>query len=104
MTIQILLLGANGQLGHQLSTELLALRPVQALTRAQADLSDPVHLRDALENATALFVPDVIVNAAAYTAVDKAETDTAQALAVNAQSVSVLAEFAQSVGACLVHY
>jgi dTDP-4-dehydrorhamnose reductase len=104
MTIQILLLGANGQLGHQLSTELLALGPVQALTRAQADLSDPVHLRDALENATALFVPDVIVNAAAYTAVDKAETDTTQAMAVNAQSVGVLAEFAQSVGASLVHY
>jgi dTDP-4-dehydrorhamnose reductase len=49
-------------------------------------------------------VPDVIVNAAAYTAVDKAETDTAQAMAVNAQSVGVLAEFAQTVGACLVHY
>ena len=104
MTIQILLLGANGQLGHQLSTELVALGPVQALTRAQADLSDPVHLRDALENTTALFVPDVIVNAAAYTAVDKAETDTTQAMAVNAQSVGVLAEFAQSVGASLVHY
>jgi dTDP-4-dehydrorhamnose reductase len=104
MTIQILLLGAKGQLGHQLSTELLALGPVQALTRAQADLSDPVNLRDALQIAAALFVPDVIVNAAAYTAVDKAETDTAQAMAVNAQSVGVLAEFAQSVGACLVHY
>ncbi len=104
MTIQILLLGANGQLGHQLSTELLALGPVQALTRAQADLSDPVHLRNALQTVTALFVPDVIVNAAAYTAVDKAETDTDQAMAVNAQSAGVLAEFAQSVGACLVHY
>ena len=102
--MNILLLGANGQLGHQLSTELLSLGPVKALTRAQADLSDPVKLRDALQAATALFVPDVVVNAAAYTAVDKAETDTAQAMAVNAQSVGVLAEFAQSVGACLVHY
>ncbi|MEY4316940.1 MAG: NAD(P)-dependent oxidoreductase [Pseudomonadota bacterium] len=102
--MNILLLGANGQLGHQLSTELLALGPVRALTRAQVDLSDPVNLRAALENATALFVPDVIVNAAAYTAVDKAETDAAQATAVNAQSVGVLAEFAHSVGACLVHY
>ncbi len=102
--MSILLLGANGQLGHQLSIELLALGPVNALTRAHADLSDPVHLRDALENATALFVPDVIVNAAAFTAVDKAETDTDQAMAVNAQSAAVLAEFAQSVGACLVHY
>jgi dTDP-4-dehydrorhamnose reductase len=102
--MNILLLGANGQLGHQLSTELLALGPVKALTRAQADLSDPVHLRAALVNATALFVPDVVVNAAAYTAVDKAETDAEQAMAVNAKSVGVLAEFAQSVGACLVHY
>ena len=102
--MNILLLGASGQLGHQLSTELLALGPVKALTRAQADLSNPVNLRDALQTTTALFVPDVIVNAAAYTAVDKAETDTAQAMAVNAQSVGVLAEFAQTVGACLVHY
>ncbi len=102
--MNILLLGANGQLGHHLSTELLALGPMKALTRAQADLSDPVKLRDALQAATTLFVPDVIVNAAAYTAVDKAETDTAQAMAVNAESVGVLAEFAQSVGACLVHY
>jgi dTDP-4-dehydrorhamnose reductase len=102
--MNILLLGANGQLGHQLGTELLALGPVKALTRAQADMSDPVHLRKALENASALFVPGVVVNAAAYTAVDKAETDTAQAMAVNAQSVGVLAEFTQSVGACLVHY
>ncbi len=102
--MNILLLGANGQLGHQLSTELLALGPVKALTRAQADMSDPVHLRKALENTAALFVPDVIVNAAAYTAVDKAETDTTQAMVVNAHSVGVLAEFAQSVGACLVHY
>ncbi len=102
--MNILLLGANGQLGHQLSTELLALGPVKALTRAQADLSDPVNLRNALQTATALFVPEMIVNAAAYTAVDKAETESAQAMAVNAQSVGVLAEFAQSVGACLVHY
>jgi dTDP-4-dehydrorhamnose reductase len=102
--MNILLLGANGQLGRQLSTELLALGPVRALTRAQVDLSDPVNLRAALENATALFVPDVVVNAAAYTAVDKAETDTSQAMAVNARSVGVLAEFAQSLGACLVHY
>ncbi len=102
--MNILLLGANGQLGHQLTTELLTLGPVKALARQHADLSCPDHLRDSLQTATALFVPDVIVNAAAYTAVDKAETDTAQAMAVNVRSVSVLAEFAQSVGACLVHY
>ncbi len=104
MQMKILLLGANGQLGRQLSIELLTLGPVKALTRSQADLSVPLHLRDALERATSVFVPDVIVNAAAYTAVDKAETDVHQAMAVNAQSVEVLAEFAQSLGASFVHY
>lgn len=100
----ILLLGANGQLGYQLSTELLALGRVHALTRAEADMSDPEGLLRSLAKATELFKPTMVVNAAAYTAVDKAETETAQAMAVNAQSVGVLAEFAESMGACLVHY
>ena len=81
--MNILLLGASGQLGHTLSIELLALGSVKALTRAQADLSASMQLRDDLQEATALFVPDVIVNAAAYTAVDKAETETDQALALS---------------------
>ena len=100
----ILLLGANGQLGYQLSTELLALGRVHALTRVEADMSNPEGLRRSLTKATKLFKPTMVVNAAAYTAVDKAESETAQAMAVNAQSVGVLAEFAQSMGACLVHY
>ncbi len=104
MMKRVLLLGSNGQLGHQLSTELLALGPVRALTRVDADLSNPEGLRASLARATEFFMPTVIVNASAYTAVDKAETETAQAMAVNAQSVGVLAEFAQSIGACLVHY
>lgn len=102
--MNVLLLGANGQLGHQLSTELLALGPIRTITRAQADLSDPLRLEKALKQVASVFVPHVIVNAAAYTAVDKAETDSAQAMAVNAQAVGVLAEFAQALGACLVHY
>ena len=100
----ILLLGANGQLGYKLSTELLALGRVRALTRAEADLSNPEGLLRSLVKTTELFKPTIVVNAAAYTAVDKAQTETAQAMAVNAQSVEVLAEFAQSMGACLVHY
>lgn len=102
--MKILLLGANGQLGHQLSIELLRLGPVRALTRSQVDLSDPVHLPLALQAATVDFVPNVIVNAAAYTAVDKAETETVQAMAVNAQSVGLLAQWAEFLGAILVHY
>ena len=100
----ILLLGANGQLGYQLSTELLALGRVHALTRAEADMSKPEGLLRSLAKTTEVFKPTMVVNAAAYTAVDKAETETAQAMAVNAQSVGVLAEFAQSMGACMVHY
>ena len=100
----ILLLGANGQLGYQLSTELLALGRVHALTRAEADMSNHEGLLRSLAKTTEVFKPTMVVNAAAYTAVDKAETETAQAMAVNAQSVGVLAEFAQSMSACLVHY
>lgn len=104
MIERILLLGANGQLGYQLSTELLAVGRVQALSRAEADMSNPEGLLRSLAKANEVFKPTIIVNAAAYTAVDKAETETAQAMAVNAKSVDVLAEFAQSMGACLVHY
>lgn len=104
MNERILLLGANGQLGHQLSTELLAFGRVRALTRAEVDMSNPEGLLRSLANATEVFKPTIIVNAAAYTAVDKAEAEKAQATAVNAHSVGALAEFAQSMGACLVHY
>lgn len=103
-TQHILLLGANGQLGYKLSTELLALGHVHALTRAEVDLGNPIELSKALEKAVEIFQPVVIVNAAAYTAVDKAETECEQAMAVNALSTGVLAEFAQSKGACLIHY
>lgn len=100
----ILLIGANGQLGYQLRTELLALGRVKALTRIEADLSDPLGLLRALEQEAKVFRPNIVVNAAAYTAVDRAQTERANAMAVNALSVGVLSEFAQSMDACLFHY
>mgnify|MGYP000240470016 CR=1 FL=1 len=105
MVHKILLLGANGQLGHQLVNELEQLGEVKALTRSEADLSKPMALRQALTDVAASdFRPTVIVNAAAYTAVDKAQTEAELAHAVNAASPAVLAELAHAWNATLVHY
>ena len=101
---RVLLLGANGQLGFALDGALKALGEVKALTRREADFSNAFALRDTLLPFVKKFKPHVIVNAAAYTAVDKAQTEQTIALQVNAQSVGVLAELAQSVNAVLVHY
>ena len=56
----ILLLGGNGQLGHDLATDLCALGVVRTLTRSQVDLSSPENLHEALAKVTSLFTPDVI--------------------------------------------
>lgn len=104
MTHKILLLGANGQLGHQLATALQQLGEVKVFSRAEADLAYPVALREALRHITQIFQPTVIVNAAAYTAVDKAQTETELAQAVNSASPAVLAELACAWNATLVHY
>ena len=101
---RILLLGANGQLGFALGSALKSLGEVKVLTRSQADFSNAFALRDTLLPVVNQFQPHAIVNAAAYTAVDKAQTEQIIALQVNAQSVGVLAELAQSINAVLVHY
>ena len=101
---RVLLLGANGQLGFGLGSALKALGEVKALTRSEADFSNAFDLCETLLPVVEKFQPHVIVNAAAYTAVDKAQTEQTIALQVNAQSVGVLAELAQSVNAVLVHY
>lgn len=98
--MKILLLGKDGQLGWELQRALAPLGEVQAFGRAGADLGDPDSLRGLVRE----IRPDVIVNAAAYTAVDKAENDEAVARSVNALSPGVLAEEAQAIGAWLVHY
>ncbi len=103
-TQNILLLGATGQLGYLLNTKLLMLGQVRTPTRQEADMCRPEKLLQSLTMITNFFVPTIIVNASAYTAVDKAEKEMEQAIAINATSVGVLAEFAQSVGAVLVHY
>lgn len=98
--MKILLLGKDGQLGWELQRALAPLGEVCAFGRAGADLGAPESLR-ALVRETR---PHLIVNAAAYTAVDKAESDAALAQRVNAIAPGVLAQEAQALGAWLVHY
>ncbi|WP_455230102.1 dTDP-4-dehydrorhamnose reductase [Geopseudomonas aromaticivorans] len=98
--MKILLLGKNGQVGWELQRALAPLGQVHAYDRNHADLNQPASLASLVEH----LQPQVIVNAAAYTAVDKAESDQAGARRVNAESVAVLAAAAQKCGAWLVHY
>jgi dTDP-4-dehydrorhamnose reductase len=107
--MKILLLGKNGQVGWELQRALCVLGEVIALDRHPAqtvygtlagDLSDLAALREAIRS----VAPDVIVNAAAYTAVDKAETERELAHTVNALASQVMAEEAKRLDALLVHY
>ncbi len=98
--MKILLTGCNGQVGWELARTLLPLGEVVALNREQADFSDLEKLRKTVQT----IRPDVIVNAAAYTAVDKAETERELAFLINTQAVEVLAQEAKSLNALLIHY
>ncbi len=98
--MKILLLGANGQVGWELQRSLAALGDVMAHGRATADLADLDALRDVVRAAKA----DVIANAAAYTAVDKAESEPELAMLINATAVGLLAEEAKRSNALLIHY
>ena len=97
---RFVVLGATGQLGRALTQALAPLGEVVVLDRSKADLSKP----EALLAEVSRIQPQVILNAAAYTAVDKAESEPELARRVNAIAPGVLAEFAASSGALLVHY
>jgi len=92
--------GRDGQVGARLAQALAPIGTVLATSRRELDLADADALRQHVRDAR----PDVIVNAAAYTAVDKAETETELASAVNAVAPGILAEEAKRLGALLVHY
>lgn len=103
--MKILLLGKNGQVGWELQRALAPLGGLVALDRAGADgLRGDLEDLDGLARTVRLLAPDVIVNAAAYTAVDKAETDVARAQRINAEAPGVLAAAAAELDALLVHY
>jgi len=96
----ILLLGANGQVGYESQRTLASLGRVVALDFPDIDFCNPESLRDIVRS----HCPAIIVNTAAYTAVDKAESDAERAHAINADAPGVLAEEAEALGAILVHY
>jgi dTDP-4-dehydrorhamnose reductase len=100
MSAAILLTGANGQLGYELSRMLPQLGEVTSLDRQELDLSKPEDIRKVIQSVR----PNLIVNAAAFTAVDQAELDEAAAQAINAEAPGVMAEEAKKIGAAVVHY
>lgn len=97
---RILILGAHGQVGRELQRSFAGAGELICAGRDSADLASPESLRQAVRAAE----PDLILNAAAYTAVDRAETEREAAFAVNAQAPRVLAEEAARANALLVHY
>ena len=98
--MKLLLLGKDGQVGRALQPVLPAFGALVALGRAEADLEQPGELA----RLVATHAPDIIVNAAAYTAVDKAESEPERARLINAEAVAVLAAAAERSGAWLIHY
>ncbi len=103
--MKILLLGANGQVGWELQRALAPLGPLTALGRdGHGALSGDLADADSLVRTVRAVAPEVIVNAAAYTAVDKAESEPELARAINADAPGILAREAAAAGALLVHY
>ena len=97
---RILLTGKNGQVGWELLRSLASFGDVVALNSHELDLADPDAIRQTVRN----IRPGIIINPAAYTAVDKAESDAGTAMAVNGIAPGVLAEEARRLGAVLVHF
>lgn len=97
---RILVTGKNGQVGFELLASLAGQGQVVAVGRGEMDLSEP----DSIRRAVREIAPDLIVNAAAYTAVDQAESEPELALAVNGIAPGILAEEAKRLGAALIHY
>jgi len=103
--MKILLLGKNGQVGWELQRSLVPLGELIALDRAGKDgLCGDLTDLEGLRRTVSIVKPNIIINAAAYTAVDNAENDKVSTNIVNAQAPRVLAEEALKVGAWLVHY
>lgn len=97
---KILITGTDGQVGFELTRTLAPLGQIKALVRADLDLGDQGALRALLDAEH----PDIIVNPAAYTAVDKAESDVDAAYAVNEHAPQIMAHWAKVHGAFMVHY
>ncbi len=98
--MKILLTGKNGQVGWELQRTLAPLGEVVAVDRQALDLANPDSIRSVIREVK----PDLIVNPAAYTAVDKAESEPELAMAVNGIAPGIMAEEANKLGAAMIHY
>ncbi|MEZ5707533.1 MAG: dTDP-4-dehydrorhamnose reductase [Burkholderiaceae bacterium] len=98
--MKLLLTGKNGQVGFELQSALAQLGDVHAVDSSDCDLANPDALRDLIQRVR----PQVIINPAAYTAVDKAEEEPELAMAVNGVAPGVMGEEAARLGACVIHY
>lgn len=98
--LRILVTGRDGQVGWELVRTLAPLGEVMATGRAELDLASG----DSIRNAVRAIQPQLIVNAAAYTAVDRAESEPELARRINTNAVAALAEEAKTVGAAMIHY
>ena len=97
---RILILGASGQVGRELQRSFAGMGKTIALDRSEVDLADREQIRAVFRTVN----PSVVLNAAAYTAVDRAESEEDLAMAINAQAPGALAEAARRLDALLVHY
>jgi dTDP-4-dehydrorhamnose reductase len=98
--MKILLLGSTGQVGWELNRTLLTLGELTALDYPQIDMADPKSIRSVV----AEHKPDLIINATAYTDVDRAETERDLSMAINGTGPGLLAQEAKKLGSALIHY
>lgn len=98
--MKVLLTGSTGQVGYELARSLQGVGEVVAVDRSEMDLSNLDQVREVIRRVQ----PKLIVNPAAYTAVDKAESEPELAFRINAEAPRVMAEEAKALGAALVHY
>lgn len=98
--MKILLTGKTGQVGYELERSLQGLGTVGALDRSQMDMTNLSQVRDVVREVK----PDLIVNPAAYTAVDKAESEPELAMRINGEAPGIMAEEARKLGAAMIHY
>jgi len=98
--MKVLLTGGTGQVGYELARSLQGVGEVVAVDRGEMDLSNLDQVREVIRRVQ----PKLIVNPAAYTAVDKAESEPELAFRINAEAPGVMAEEAKALGAALVHY
>lgn len=98
--MKILLTGSNGQVGYELTRTLQGLGEIVTVDRSSMDLADADQIRDVIS----AVKPNLIVNGAAYTAVDKAESEPDIAMRINAVAPAIMAEEAKKLGAAIIHY